>query len=82
MINVGNLNATTYELNGTVIDDWDDVDTNISINFGANESDYPNDIIPWRVSNEGILQVEVEALANQFWFNDSGTINTTTNDKI
>lgn len=55
------VESDSFTLNETTIYTWDEVDTNISINYGANESDYPNDIIPWRVSNEGVLQVEIDS---------------------
>ncbi|KKN42956.1 hypothetical protein LCGC14_0708160 [marine sediment metagenome] len=54
------LNVTnSIELNGTIIFDWDDIVSNVSINFGANESDTSGPSIPFLLTEEGVLKIDV-----------------------
>ncbi len=60
------INASTFTLNETTIGDWGDlisnisIGSNISINFGANESNTSGPVIPFLLTNEGVLKINVE----------------------
>ncbi len=56
----GNLTVGgSITLNDTTINDWDDIVSNVSINFGANESDTSGPAIPFLLTNEGVLKIDV-----------------------
>ena len=57
--NTNDVNASSFTLNDTTINDWDDIVSNVSINFGANESDTSGPSIPFLLTNEGVLKIDV-----------------------
>ena len=57
--NTNDVNSSSFTLNDTTINDWDDISSNVSINFGANESDTSGPSIPFLLTNEGVLKIDV-----------------------
>ncbi len=68
-----NLNVTndttsqTFTLNSTTISDWDEISSNVSINFGANESDTSGPKIPFLLTETGVLKINVESTGDEIW---------------
>ncbi len=65
--NTDNMNSTSYTLNGTTIQDWEEVDSNISINFGANETNTSGPAIPFLLTDEGVLKIQAVDAVDDIW---------------
>ena len=71
--NIGDLNASSITLNDTTIEDWNEIGnvtitTNVSINFGANESNTSGPAIPWLFDERGVAQINAASpVASTIW---------------
>lgn len=71
-ITATNINSTSYELNGTIITDFDDVWGNTSVNYGVNESDVSQEL-PFLLTKKGILKIEIGSMPG-YSINDTCTV--------